>query len=171
MKKIVIGIDPGLYGAVAAIDENCNVLHLFDMPTQDHVRSRKKFLQADVLSDKISMIVLDGAATAVIEKSSARPGQGVSSTFSVGDSFGCARGVLAGIGIKTKIVPAATWKAKLSVTADKELCRKIARELFPLVDLSLKLHHNRAEALLIAYYGLMFNMNHNAPLRGRENER
>lgn len=157
MKKVWIGVDPGLYGAVAAIDEDCNVIHLYDMPTEPHGHANKRMVDAAALSRIVGAIVTGAdQVKAFLEQSSARPGQGVSSTFSIGDSAGCARGVLASHGAKVTVVHASTWKSKLDVPSDKERCRARAKYLFPAADLDRKMDHGRAEALLIAYYGLKF---------------
>jgi crossover junction endodeoxyribonuclease RuvC len=90
------------------------------------------------------------AVVAVIEKVGAMPGQGVSSVFSLGDSYGAARAVLATAGFELVQVHPATWKKYFKLTSDKELSRALATRLFPAAPLHLKKHDGRAEALLLA---------------------
>jgi len=92
----------------------------------------------------------DEAVVAVIEKVGAMPGQGVSSVFSLGDSYGAARAVLATAGFELVQVHPATWKKYFKLTSDKELSRALATRMFPAAPLHLKKHDGRAEALLLA---------------------
>lgn len=87
---------------------------------------------------------------AVIEKVGAMPGQGVSSVFSLGDSYGAARSVLTTAGFETHYVSPVTWKKYFKLSSDKELSRALAVKLWPEAPLRLKKHDGRAEALLMA---------------------
>ena len=92
----------------------------------------------------------------VIEKQSARPGQGVSSTYKIGYGYGVLIGVLAALKFPVVEVAPATWKRATGLTGkDKEASRALARSLWPDCELlSRKGDHGRAEALLIARYGI-----------------
>jgi crossover junction endodeoxyribonuclease RuvC len=86
----------------------------------------------------------------VLERVNAMPGQGSSSVFSLGDSFGCARSVVAACHLELTHVTPAQWKKHFKLTSDKELARALAVRMFPGAPLNLKKHADRAEALLLA---------------------
>jgi crossover junction endodeoxyribonuclease RuvC len=89
----------------------------------------------------------------IVEKVSSMPGQGVSSVFSLGDSFGVIRGVCAALRLPVHFVAPATWKKHFGLGSDKEEARARAINLFPDASLARKKDHGRAEAILIALYG------------------
>lgn len=152
----MIGIDPGLSGAVAWLGLNGGA-HSVDMPTIQLTKTGFVKRAIDLNGLKI---LLDGYAASVspapvvfLERVNAFPGQGVGSMFSLGMSFWGAAGVVAGIGLELRLVEPRDWKGHFKLNADKELARGLASRLFPQVDLSRKKDHGRAEALLIARYG------------------
>lgn len=150
---ITIGIDPGLSGAIGVLKEG-RYVGVIDMPVvAKGVGSVKnevdpsgliKILREYVPADEYVMVAL--------ERVNAMPGQGVSSVFSLGDSFGCARAAIAACRYEAKYVPPAIWKKHFKLTSDKELCRAAAVRMFPDAPLNLKKHADRAEALLMARY-------------------
>jgi crossover junction endodeoxyribonuclease RuvC len=148
--KVVIGIDPGLTGAIAFIPEDW-APWVEDMPVTAH--GKRKAVDVVKLANMLDPYRLFGNATAYLERVHAFPGQGVSSMFSLGMSFWGVAGVLAACGIPFHLITPADWKARLDLDRDKEKSLALARNLFPGVDLSRKKHHGRAEALLIAHYG------------------
>jgi crossover junction endodeoxyribonuclease RuvC len=91
---------------------------------------------------------------AVLERTSAMPGQGVSSMFSMGDSFGAIRGVLAAKGIPTELISPAKWKKAMGLSSDKEISRTMAIQLFPeqSIHFQRRRDHNRSEAALLGYW-------------------
>jgi crossover junction endodeoxyribonuclease RuvC len=153
---LTIGIDPGLTGAVGVL-ENGNYYGLYDMPT---VSKGSGSVKNEVDPAGLASILLEfddarmwlglAAATCVIERVNAMPKQGSSSTFSLGDSFGCARAVVASIGIGLTYVSPVTWKKHFKLPSDKEASRALAVRLYPSAPLNLKKHADRAEALLMA---------------------
>jgi crossover junction endodeoxyribonuclease RuvC len=92
----------------------------------------------------------DAAVSVVLERVNAMPGQGVSSTFSLGDSFGCARSAVAACRFELAYIGPAQWKKHFNLQRDKELSRALAVRMFPDAELHLKKHADRAEALLMA---------------------
>jgi crossover junction endodeoxyribonuclease RuvC len=155
---IVIGIDPGITGAIAYIDgDGVGVHHI---PTMANGKGSSKVKQKVDPAGVVSVIVDiihdglgDRLATVYLERVSSMPGQGVASMFSMGDTFGCIRGVVAAMGIPVHIITPQAWKKHYRLGSDKEVIRAKAIELFPEMPLSRKKDHNRAEALLIAWYG------------------
>ena len=152
----IIGIDPGLTGAVAMIDRG-GVAYMWDTPTI--VVKKGKKTKTEYLPAQMVAILTDaptGPVHVYIEKVGAMPGQGVTSMFNFGKGFGLWLGILAGLKLPHTLVTPQAWKKELMQgMADKDAARIRAQELFPCcVDqLSRKKDHGRAEALLIAFYG------------------
>jgi len=148
---LIIGIDPGLTGAVGFLRDGVFVA-VEDMPTVvKGVGSVKREVSPAGLKTLIKVVLQpDEAVVCVIERVNAMPGQGVSSVFSLGDSFGCARSVLATAGFEMTYVSPVTWKKHFKLASDKELSRALAVKLFPEAPLHLKKHDGRAESLLMA---------------------
>ena len=159
---IVIGIDPGITGAISFISDDS--AHVFDLPLMAKGKGQSKVknqINASGLYALIEDNLHDGfgivKAKAYLERTSAMPGQGVASMFSMGDTYGCIRGVLAVMGIPTETIAPQKWKRFYGLGNDKEVARAKAIELYPQIDLSRKKDHNRAEALLIGRYGMRQN--------------
>lgn len=157
---IVIGIDPGITGAVAAIDEDGNYIDVRDIPVMAKGKGGSKVKNqvnaatlVNILKDFTYGGNRDLKAIVYLERVSAMPGQGVSSMFSMGDTFGVCRGVVAAMDIPIEIITPQSWKKYYGLGSDKEVCRAKAIELYPTAPLGRKKDHNRAEAILIARYG------------------
>lgn len=148
---ITIGIDPGLTGAVGVLCDGVYVA-VEDMPTVvKGVGSVKREVDAAGLISMLKSYVNPADSNAlVLEKVGAMPGQGVSSVFSLGDSYGSARTACASTGCELHQVSPVTWKKYFKLSPDKELSRALAIRLFPAAPLHLKKHDGRAEALLLA---------------------
>jgi crossover junction endodeoxyribonuclease RuvC len=153
VSKVIIGIDPGIVGGVAILDSD-HVIDSFDMPVMaSGVRTKRK-VNAASLAEKLKAFH-PNIKLALIERVSAMPKQGVSSSFSFGEAYGAAQGVIQGLGIPLMFVTPREWKKYFGlIKKDKDFSRTVAQEHFPDVDLSLKKDVHRAEALLIAKYGL-----------------
>ena len=158
---IFIGIDPGLTGAVAALDDNGKVLSLNDAPVLNIVRSGharhepNRDAMAAMLREILHRRDEFGEPFACIERVNSMPGQGVTSSFSFGMGYGIWLGILATLHVPTDIVHPTRWKRTLMDGMDKkkDASRVRALELFGgKVDLSLRKHHGRADALLLAEY-------------------
>jgi hypothetical protein len=151
-----LGIDPGLTGALALIDDENNV-ELVDMPVvkQRTGSSVSPHAFADLI---VGYVVSAGMKNlhAYVEQASARPGQGVSSTCKTCRGAGIIEGVLAALDVPYSWVSPRTWKrASGLIGADKDVSRARAMEWYPQASdrLARKKDHGRAEALLIAAYG------------------
>lgn len=148
---ITIGIDPGLSGAIGILNEG-RYVDVIDMPIvakgSGSVKNEVdpsgliKILREHASPDEYIMVAL--------ERVNAMPGQGVSSVFSLGDSFGCARSAIAACRFEMVYVAPTKWKTHFKLSSDKELCRAAAIRMFPDAPLNLKKHVDRAEALLMA---------------------
>jgi crossover junction endodeoxyribonuclease RuvC len=148
---ITIGIDPGLSGAIGVLRDGVYVAVL-DMPT---VVKGSGVVKNEVDPAGLAALLrqhapAEEAVAVALERVNAMPGQGSSSVFSFGDSFGCARAVVAACRLELTYMTPAQWKKHFKLTSDKELCRALAVRMFPEAPLNLKKHADRAEALLMA---------------------
>lgn len=141
----ICGIDPGLSGAIAFYfpSEPGRVL-AEDMPC----------VAGEVDVDTPAARIMQMRPTmAMIERVSAMPKQGVSSTFKFGVSYGAARAVVAVLRIPMRLVTPPKWKGHFRLDADKEKARALALQLWPGVGcFARKRDHGRAEAALLARY-------------------
>lgn len=153
--RLLIGIDPGITGAMAAINADTLQLHaVVDFPTVSEGKKQRIFTYgtADILkqwesdADRIAMVYL--------EKVNAMPKQGVTSMFNMGRSFGAIEGVISALNLPLTYITPVTWKRRANlINKDKDVSRTRALELYPSAPLTRKKDHNRADALLIARYG------------------
>lgn len=153
----VIGIDPGLDGALAWLSGD--ILETFDVPTLEMSRNSKAKREVDHYALARILDELTGrtltAPHVIIEQVGSMPGQGVSSVFSFGKTYGTLIGVCAGNYLPITFVAPQTWKKALHVPAAKDGARAVASATFPRHgdQWPLKKHDGRAEAALIASYG------------------
>jgi crossover junction endodeoxyribonuclease RuvC len=151
---VILGIDPGLRGALALLDLDKGTLEVEDVPTIEAGTGSKRVLDEYKLAwwvdNKAKSI-----SEALIERVSAMPGQGVVSMFSFGTTYGLLRGIVAANFIPTRLVTPNAWKSSLSVPAAKDGARARASQLFPrYAPLWARAKDDgRAEAAMIAYYG------------------
>lgn len=154
---MIVGIDPGLTGAIAVID-GPRLEHIADMPTcSAGIASRPKSRQVDAyaLASILRIHAMDADAVAV-ERVSARPGQGVSGMYSLGHSAGVIAGVCGALGLTVIYVAPQHWKRGFGlIGAEKGASIAKAAELFRCPELlSRKKDHGRADAMLIAAWAL-----------------
>lgn len=148
-----VGVDPGLSGAVAIISSDDDY-KVFDIPIMSKGSGTvKNEINSSGMKESLAVeLKFFSKAVAAVERVNAMPGQGVSSVFSLGDSFGACRTVLACLNIPTFYITPTEWKKFFGLSSDKEQARALAIRLFPKADLKLKKNIDRAEALLIASY-------------------
>lgn len=161
---VTIGIDPGLDGAIAVLDEYGKDIMLADTPTIQIAVARGTKREYD-MPGLVKLLTFlppwNGvhAMHAVLEESQPMPRQGVRSMFTVGVGFGIWLSALAFAGIPYTRVRPAVWKRALNLRGkDKEASRLRAQQLFPHASLARKKDHGRAEALLLAWYCHMQNI-------------
>ena len=148
----LLGVDPGVSGAIACYDTDLLALAIRDIPTAKSRQNRSVILESE-LARRIHALAPDQA---VVELVHALPKQGVSSTFSFGVSFGVLRGVLAAFEIPVSFLTPQEWRRLTRVPGrggDKGTSRTRACELFPHSAhlFSRVKDHGRADAALIAY--------------------
>jgi|TARA_R110002020_G_scaffold462653_1_gene682265 crossover junction endodeoxyribonuclease RuvC len=150
---ITVGVDPGIRGAIAFL-QNGKYLNVVDMPiiNKGSGSVKNEVNPSALLSFLKTNCPIDEDCLVALERVNAMPGQGVSSVFSLGDSFGCARSCIAACNYELTYVTPRTWKKHFNLTSDKEQARAAAVKMFPQAStlLHLKKHADRAEALLMA---------------------
>lgn len=157
---MIIGIDPGLSGAVCLLDGDH--LEVFDLPTTERVVNGKTKRQLDLhsLANDLRCCPLPQIRFVLIEQVSAMPGQGVTSSFNFGFTAGAIQGVVVALGFPLRTVHPQVWKRKFGLLKQpKDASRAEASRKFPqhADQWPLKKHDGRAEAALIALFGSMMD--------------
>jgi len=149
---MIVGLDPGISGAIAFLKDNLEFIAVFDMPTMPLSKSKNQ-VNAAALAKIIRLH--PWPMTAYLEAVSAMPKQGVSSMFSFGTSYGIVQGVLAALDIPTVLIRPQVWKVRAGLRgADKDMARTLAQRLYPMAELSRKKDIGRADAILIARFAI-----------------
>jgi hypothetical protein len=145
----VLGVDPGLKGALAWVNGTGELLEIEDMPLVDNE------VNAKLLANLI--VGYGSLECAVVERQQSMPKQGVATTFKTGTGYGIIIGCLAALNIPTFFLSPTQWKKVLHLSNDKELSRKRALERWPndAAMFTLKKHEGRAEAALLAVSWLL----------------
>lgn len=156
---VILGIDPGVGGALACVDEQDIVRTVCDMPVLRAEGARgRRIVDGPALLRllrELQVLYLGYDFRAVLEAVRSMPRDGHVGAFSFGRSFGTIETALAAVEIPFTAVRPQVWKKALSVPANKDGARAVASRLMP-SDAGrwpLKKHDGRAEAALIAYYG------------------
>jgi crossover junction endodeoxyribonuclease RuvC len=152
---MIAGLDPGLAGALFFLDpSNPANGEAVDLPVHMLLRGAKKKRELDI-AGLIGILAVRRITHAFVEQVGAMPGQGVSSVFAFGKTYGAILGVIAARGIPLTLVPPVRWKRALHVPRAKDAARARASQLLPQAadQWRLKKHDGRAEAALIALYG------------------
>ncbi len=151
----IIGIDPGLNGAIAVLENN-KVKEIFDVPVMPEGKKNKRQLNSAQLVKMLKDISYNKEETVVVvENVSAMPGQGVTSMFNFGQTFGAIKGICAALGLPIFFVRPAKWKKHFDlINSSKDASRTKVIEMYPSVSekLSRKKDVNKADAILIARY-------------------
>ena len=151
----IIGIDPGLSGGIAILDD-LKIYDIFDMPIMSEGKKNKNQLNSAQLVNILNKHVLKKENTFVIvEQVSAMPGQGVTSMFNFGQTFGSIKGICAALGLPIFYVrPAKRKKHFELINSSKDASRTKVIEMYPSISsrLTKKKDVNKADAILIARY-------------------
>ena len=151
----ILGIDPGLNGAIV-IMENNKVLSVFDMPVMSEGKKNKRQLNSAQLVNIIKeYLKKEEEIVVVVEQVNAMPGQGVTSMFNFGQSFGMLKGICSAMQLPMFFVRPAKWKKYYNlINSEKDASRTRAIEIFPSFSsqLSKKKDSNKADAILIASF-------------------
>ena len=151
----IIGVDPGLSGGIAVLDD-LKIFDIFDMPIMSEGKKNKNQLNSAQLVNIIKRHILPNKETFVIvEQVSAMPGQGVTSMFNFGQTFGSIKGICAALGLPIFYVRPAKWKKHFElINSSKDASRTKVIEMYPSISsrLTKKKDVNKADAILIARY-------------------
>ena len=151
----IIGIDPGLSGAIAILENN-KVLDLFDMPVMSEGKKNKRQLNSAHLVNLIKdNINVNEEVSVIVEQVNAMPGQGVTSMFNFGQTFGAIKGVCAALELPIFFVRPSKWKKHFElINSSKDSSRTKVIEMYPKLSkqLSKKKDVNKSDAILIARF-------------------
>ncbi len=154
---LIIGVDPGISGAICFFEDG-QVKELIDMPVMADGKKNKKQINGPQIYNEISSRINNFSKKniiVVIEQVSAMPGQGVTSMFNFGQSFGVLKGICSAMQLSMHFVRPAKWKKYFGlIKTEKEASRTKVIEIFPYISsqLSRKKDSNKADAVLIASF-------------------
>ena len=154
---LIIGIDPGISGSICFFKDG-NIIDVVEMPIMAEGKKNKKQVNGAQIFNEISKrISLDKKQNVrvVIEQVSAMPGQGVTSMFNFGQSFGILKGICSAMQLPVYFIRPAKWKKYFGlINSEKDASRTKAIEMFPYFSsqLSRKKDSNKADAMLIANF-------------------
>lgn len=156
---VVLGVDPGFTGALALYNPDQQTLIIGDMPTTQRRMSSNKIrteLNISALLHWLDLHLPSANVVAWVEDPHALPKQGITSAFRFGQVCGAIQTALLAYHIPLHLVPPATWKKAMGLSADKVGCQHKASQLLPAHAhlWPLKKHDGRAEAALLAWYGV-----------------
>jgi len=151
----IFGIDPGLSGGIAILDDN-KIKEIFDMPVMPDGKKNKRQLNSALLAQLFKENIKDIEDTVIIvEQVNAMPGQGVTSMFNFGQTFGAIKGISAALSLPIFFVRPAKWKKHFElINSSKDASRTKVIEMYPSIaeKLSKKKDVNKSDAILIARY-------------------
>ena len=154
---LIIGIDPGISGSICFLNDG-KILDVIEMPTMtDGTKNKKQVNGAQIYNEiqkrinKIDKLKI----RVVIEQVSAMPGQGVTSMFNFGQSFGILKGLCSAMQLPVYFVRPTKWKKYFNlIKSEKDASRTRAIEIFPYFSsqLARKKDSNKADAILLASF-------------------
>ena len=154
---LIIGIDPGISGSISFLDDG-KIIEVIEMPTMAEGKKNKKQVNGSQIYNEILKVIEKEDkqdVKVVIEQVSAMPGQGVTSMFNFGQSYGVLKGIFSAMQIPMDFVSPVKWKKHFNlINTQKDSSRTKAIEFFPYIShkLSRKKDANKADAILIASY-------------------
>ena len=154
---LIIGIDPGISGSICFLQDG-KIVDVIEMPTMTEGKKNKKQVNGSQIVNEISEKIKEldkREIKVVIEQVSAMAGQGVTSMFNFGQSFGILKGICSSMQLPMYFVRPAKWKKYFNlINSEKDASRTRAIEIFPYFSnqLSRKKDSNKADAILIASF-------------------
>ena len=154
---LIIGIDPGISGSICFFEDG-KIIDVVDMPTMaDGKKNKRQVNGSQIYNEILKRInkIEKQDIRIIIEQVSAMPGQGVTSMFNFGQSFGILKGICSAMQLPMYFVRPAKWKKYFSlINSEKDASRTRAIEMFPYFSsqLSKKKDSNKADAILIASF-------------------
>ena len=153
---LIIGIDPGISGSICFFKDG-KILEVLEMPTMTEGKKNKRQVNgAQIYNEILKRVEGDkNEIRVIIEQVSAMPGQGVTSMFNFGQSYGILKGICSAMQLPMFFVRPAKWKKYFNlINSQKDASRTRAIEIFPYFSsqLSKKKDSNKADAILIASF-------------------
>ena len=154
---LIIGIDPGISGSICFFEDG-KILDVIEMPTMTEGKKNKKQVNGSQIYNEIIKKIKNidkKDIKVIIEHVSAMPGQGVTSMFNFGQSFGILKGMCSAMQLPMYFVRPTKWKKYFNlINSEKDASRTKAIEIFPYFssNLAKKKDANKADAILIASY-------------------
>ena len=152
---IIIGIDPGVSGAISIL-ENKKIIEVYEMPTMIDGKKNKRQVNGSQVTNIFKDNLKENKETVVaVEHVNAMPGQGVTSMFNFGQSFGVIKGICSALSLPIYFVRPTKWKKHFNlIKTNKDASRTKVIEIYPDISakLSRKKDSNKADAILIARY-------------------
>tara|TARA_B100001173_G_C16010687_1_gene557583 strand:+ start:1097 stop:1591 length:495 start_codon:yes stop_codon:yes gene_type:complete len=154
---LIIGIDPGISGSICFFEDG-KILDVVEMPTMTEGKKNKRQVNGSQIYNEISKRLNKAERQnprVIIEQVSAMPGQGVTSMFNFGQSFGILKGICSAMQLSMYFVRPAKWKKYFGlINSEKDASRTKAIEMFPYFSsqLSKKKDSNKADAILISSF-------------------
>ena len=154
---LIIAIDPGISGSICFFEDG-QIIEVIEMPTMtDGTKKKKQVNGAQIYNEILKKINQKDTQNirVVIEQVSAMPGQGVTSMFNFGQSFGILKGICSAMQLPMYFVRPSKWKKYFGlIKSEKDASRTRAIEMFPYFSshLSKKKDSNKADAILIASF-------------------
>ena len=154
---LIIGIDPGISGSICFFEDG-KITDVIEMPTMTEGKKNKKQVNGSQIYNEIlkrTNKFQKKDIRVIVEQVSAMPGQGVTSMFNFGQSFGILKGICSAMQLPIFFVRPAKWKKYFNlINSEKDASRTRAIEIFPYFSsqLSKKKDANKADAILIASF-------------------
>ncbi len=154
---LIIGIDPGITGSICFFEDG-KIIDVVEMPNMAEGKKNKRQVNGAQIYHEISKRIKNlekKDIKVIIEQVAAMPGQGVTSMFNFGQSFGVLKGICAAMQIPMYFVRPAKWKKYFNlINSEKDASRTKAIEIFPhfSIQLSRKKDSNKADAILISSF-------------------
>ena len=154
---LIIGIDPGISGSICFFEDG-KILDVIEMPTMTDGKKNKKQVNGSQIYNEITKrieLIDKKDIRVIIEQVSAMPGQGVTSMFNFGQSYGILKGICSAMQLSMYFIRPTKWKKYFNlINSEKDDSRTKAIEIFPYFssNLAKKKDSNKADAILIANY-------------------
>ena len=154
---LIIGIDPGISGSICFFKDG-KIIDVIEMPSMADGKKNKRQVNGSQVYNEISLRIKNlnkNEVKVVIEQVSAMPGQGVTSMFNFGQSFGILKGICSAMQLSMHFVRPTKWKKYFNlINSEKDASRTKAIEIFPYIssELSKKKDANKADAILLASF-------------------
>lgn len=169
MEKLYVGVDGGIQGGVAILDDDCKVVNKWIMPVINADKKEFDINEINRIFDEIKLIGKDSNIIVGLEKANPRPIQGIRASFTTGLCFGLFQGILVSKSISYEIINPAVWMKKVfegHQTDDKKasvmFCqRKWSDVNWKATERCSTIHTGLSDAVCIAYFLYLKNRGQN----------